>query len=100
MPRHATVALLILGLAPHLPAQAPPTAITGINMVDVVRAEIHSGQTVIIANGLIQSVGPSGHMDIPAGAVRIPGDGRYLMPGLWDMHVHLRGDQKNPPFVV
>jgi hypothetical protein len=62
----------------------------------VVRGEIHSGQTVIIANGLIEADGPSGSVDIPAAAVRIPGDGRYLMPGLWDMHVHLRSDEKAP----
>src|SRR5713226_8898649 len=97
MLRHPVPAfLLIFCLASQLPAQAPRTAITGINVVDVMRGEIHSGQTVIIANGLIEAAGPSGEVDIPAAAVRIPGDGRYLIPGLWDMHVHLRGDQKNP----
>lgn len=95
--RHPVPAFsLIFCLASQLPAQAPRTAITGINVVDVVRGEIHSGQTVIIANGLIEAAGPSGGVDIPAAAVRLPGDGRYLMPGLWDMHVHLRSDQKAP----
>jgi imidazolonepropionase-like amidohydrolase len=83
-------------LSCQLPAQAPPTAITGINVVDVVRGEIHAGQTVVIVNGIIDAIGPSDSVNIPAGAARIPGDGRYLMPGLWDMHVHLRSDQKNP----
>src|SRR5450432_2615055 len=90
------VCLLIFWLASQLVAQAPPTAITGINVVDVVRGEVHSGQTVFIANGRIESVGASDAVSVPAGAVRIPGDGRYLMPGLWDMHVHLRSDQKSP----
>lgn len=97
MPRPPVLAFsLISCLASQLSAQAPRTAITGINVVDVVRGEIHSGQTVIIANGLIEAVGPSGSVDIPAAAVRLAGDGRYLMPGLWDMHVHLRSDQKAP----
>src|SRR5258705_4214741 len=99
MPRHPVPAFsLIFCLASQLPAQAPRTAITGINVVDVVRGEIHSGQTVIIADGLIEAAGPSGSTDIPAAAVRIAGDGRYLMPGLWDMHVHLRSDRKAPLF--
>ena len=96
MPRYALLALFLFCLAPQLPAQTPPVAITGINVVDVVRGEIHYGQTVIIANGIIEAVGPPGQVAIPAAAVRIHGDGRYLLPGLWDMHVHLRGDQKNP----
>src|SRR6266404_2216502 len=98
MPCHPVpVFSLIFCLAFQLPAQAPPVAITGINVVDVVRGEIHSGQTVIIANGRIEAAGgPSDGVDIPAAAVRIPGDGRYLMPGLWDMHVHLRSDRKAP----
>jgi hypothetical protein len=96
MLRHLVCAYcLIFFLACQLPAQAPPAAITGINVVDVLRGEIHAGQTVVIANGLIEAVGPSDSVNIPAGSVRIPGDGRYLMPGLWDMHVHLRSDQKN-----
>ncbi len=97
MPRHPVPAFsLFFCLAWQLPAQAPRTAITGINVVDVVRGETYSGQTVIIANGLIEATGPSGGVDISAAAVRIPGDGRYLMPGLWDMHVHLRSDRQAP----
>ncbi|MBI2679902.1 MAG: hypothetical protein HYX25_02705 [Candidatus Solibacter usitatus] len=96
MLRYLCASCLIFFLACQLPAQAPPAAITGINVVDVVRGEIRAGQTVVIANGIIEAVGPSDSLNIPAGAVRIPGDGRYLMPGLWDMHAHLRSDQKNP----
>src|SRR5260370_5413411 len=97
MPRHPVPAFsLIFWLASQLPAQAPTTAITGTNVVDVVRGEIHSGQTIIIANGRIEAAGPSGGVDIPAAAARIPGDGRYLMPRVCDMHMHLRSEQKAP----
>ena len=65
---------LLFCLTSQLAAQTPRTAITGINVVDVVRGEIHSGQIVIIANGLIEAAGPSGSVDIPAAAVRIPGE--------------------------
>ena len=86
---------LILCLAPRLVSQTPATAITGINVVDVIRGEILYGQTIVIAGDRIQAITPSVNAQIPPGAVRIPGDGLYLMPGLWDMHVHLRSDQKN-----
>ncbi len=87
---------LILCLASSLLSQTPATAIIDINVVDVTRGEIHYGQTVVIVGGRIQAIAPSGNAQIPASALRVPGEGRYLMPGLWDMHVHLRGDLKNP----
>ncbi|HUA18459.1 MAG TPA: amidohydrolase family protein [Bryobacteraceae bacterium] len=87
---------LALCLTSILSSQPSTTAIVDINVVDVVRGEIHYGQTVVITGGRIQAIVPSGNAQIPAGAFRVPGEGRYLMPGLWDMHVHLRSDRKNP----
>src|SRR5277367_1509364 len=87
---------LILCLASSLSSQSSTTAIVDINVVDVTRGEIHYVQTVLITGGRIQAIAPSGNTQIPAGALRVPGEGRYLMPGLWDMHVHLRSDRKNP----
>jgi hypothetical protein len=46
-------------------------------------------QTVVVHAGRIQAVGPSAQVPVPADAVRIDGAGKYLMPGLADMHVHL-----------
>lgn len=45
--------------------------------------------TVIVRGGRIEAVSPSGMVDIPSGAVRIEGRGRWLAPGLVDSHVHL-----------
>ena len=57
------------------------------------RGEIHLRQTVVIAAGRIPWIAPSGNAQIPQGTVlgtvRVAGDGRYLMLGLWDMHVLL-----------
>jgi imidazolonepropionase-like amidohydrolase len=47
-----------------------------------------SDQTVVIRDGIIQRVTPSARARVPDGAVRIDGRGRWLMPGLADMHVH------------
>ncbi len=48
------------------------------------------GQTVVVRNGVVVDVGPSGAVEVPLGARRIEGDGRYLLPALTDFHVHLR----------
>src|SRR5688572_21651604 len=50
-----------------------------------------AGQTVLIRDGIIQQVGPRSRVRIPAGATRIEARGKYLMPGLADMHVHIVG---------
>lgn len=46
-------------------------------------------QTVVIRNGRIESIANVGAASIPRGAVRVDGRGKYLIPGLADMHVHL-----------
>jgi imidazolonepropionase-like amidohydrolase len=86
---------LIVCLPSMLLCQPATTAIVDINVVDVTRGEVHYGQTVVIVGGRIQAIAASGNAQIPSGAHRVPGEGRYLMPGLWDMHVHLRSDRKN-----
>jgi len=45
--------------------------------------------TVVIENGVITAVGPSERVIVPAGATRIDGRGKYLMPGLVNMHAHV-----------
>ena len=45
--------------------------------------------SVLVRNGVIEAVGPSASMDVPSDADVIEGNGRLLMPGLIDMHVHV-----------
>jgi len=88
---------LALCLATRAFAQTPaPLAVVDVNVVDVVKGETRGHQTVLIANGRIAAAGSSAVVGIPAQAIRIPGEGRYLIPGLWDMHIHLRSNQVNP----
>jgi imidazolonepropionase-like amidohydrolase len=48
--------------------------------------------TVLVRDGRIERVGPTAAIEIPAGAILIDGSGRFLIPGLADMHVHLFAD--------
>ena len=45
-------------------------------------------QTVIVVGDRIERVGPSAEVSVPKGTRTIDGRGRFLIPGLWDMHVH------------
>lgn len=65
-------------------------AITGATVIDGTGAPPHQ-TTVIVRDGRIAAVGRN--VPIPAEATRIDGRGKFLIPGLWDMHVHL-GDSE------
>jgi imidazolonepropionase-like amidohydrolase len=70
-------------------AVAPPLAITNVNIVDATGAPIKRGMTVIVQGGRIESIGKNGKVKIPAGARTLDSNGKFLIPGLWDMHVHV-----------
>lgn len=67
----------------------PIIAIERVAVVDVARGEIVTPRTVLIVDGRVTAIGEPGTMEIPPAAVRVEGRGRYVMPGLVDMHVHL-----------
>lgn len=68
----------------------PDLAITGVDVVDVEAGTVLPGRTVTIVAGRITGVHE--RADAAEGAARVlEGAGRWLIPGLWDMHVHIRG---------
>ena len=75
----------------------PTIAIEGVAVVDVVRGETVGPRTVIVADGRIAAISEPDTISIPPRAVRIDGHGRYLMPGLVDMHVHLFNNATHRP---
>lgn len=82
--------------APSPMGRDTPIAITNVDVVDVRSGTLLEDRTVLIVDGRIRSVEPSADPDAP-GAETLPddasvidGSGRYLLPGLWDMHAHLR----------
>lgn len=67
----------------------PSLALVGVDVVDVVEGRLIPRQTVIVSGDRIEAVGKAGRVAVPAGAKRIDARGKTLIPGLWDMHVHL-----------
>ncbi len=77
------------GRTRKLQAQPKTIAFINVNVVPFDRERILAGQTVIVRDGRIAEIGPVDKTKVPAGALQIDGRGKYLMPGLADMHVHL-----------
>jgi imidazolonepropionase-like amidohydrolase len=96
-----SVAIYVAALA--LPAIAAaqsqrPLVLTNITVVDVLSAAPQRPATVLINNGRISGISSDGRLAIPAGAQVIDGAGKYLIPGLADMHNHLgSGLPADPP---
>ena len=67
-------------------------AFTDVNVVPMERDTVLRHQTVLIEHGRIAAIGPATSLHPPSGALVVPGRGRWLMPGLIDMHVHLNRD--------
>jgi imidazolonepropionase-like amidohydrolase len=63
-------------------------AITHATVIDGTGAPAHADWTVVVRGRRIVAAGPSASVTVPAGARRVDGRGRWLIPGLWDMHVH------------
>ena len=64
-------------------------AFTNADLFDAVSGKVIPGSTVIVERDRIIAVGPSASTKVPAGAEVIDATGKTLMPGMWDMHVHL-----------
>jgi len=63
-------------------------AITHVAIVDPAGSASQQDMTVVVDGGRITSVTLSARASVPAQARVIDGSGRFLIPGLWDMHVH------------
>lgn len=83
-----------LALAAPTLAQAPAaTAIVNVCVLPMTAgAGQVCGQTVLVEEGRIARIAPVGAVAVPATATRIEGRGRWLMPGLADMHTHVEND--------
>jgi imidazolonepropionase-like amidohydrolase len=72
-----------------LPCFGSTYLVRDTSIVDVVTGHIITHRSVLIAGGEIKRVGPEHSFHPPGDATVVNGRGKYLMPGLWDMHVHL-----------
>jgi imidazolonepropionase-like amidohydrolase len=63
-------------------------AIEHVTVIAPDTGEARADQTVVVDGGAVRAVGPAAAARVPAGAARIDGRGRFVVPGLVDMHTH------------
>ena len=70
-------------------AGAGHLAITNVTVIDVRAGKPVPKQTVVVRGDRVGAVGPAAGAAVPPGATVIDGTGKFLIPGLWDMHAHV-----------
>ena len=95
------VALLIFILltgcftAKNSQVKSSTVIIKNINVIDVINGRVLPNQDVVIKDKAIYFIGNRFSGIIPSNSTSIDGTGKYLSPGLWDMHFHLCWDKNN-----
>ena len=78
------------------PQKSNSLAIDHVTVIDVTGGPKLADQIVVITADSIVGVAKSGSLEIPKDAQRIDARGKFLIPGLWDMHTHIAGISANP----
>lgn len=84
-----------LGRAVSQRRPTAPVVIVNVNVLPLDRNRVLAGRTVVVEGGIITRIGPARSTPIPAGSATIDGTGKYLMPGLVDLHVHLASNPED-----
>jgi imidazolonepropionase-like amidohydrolase len=76
-------------------AQNAPAAVafTHVNVVPMDSERVLRDQTVLVEQGRIRLLGSASEVTVPAGITTVDGSGKYLMPGLAEMHGHMPGGE-------
>src|SRR6185369_13474832 len=90
-----TLIFTFAALATSVSAQT--VAFTNVNVIPMDRERVLANQTVVVKNGLIVEIGDTKKVKLPKDALRIDSTGKYLIPGLVDMHTHLLSDSDEFP---
>ena len=75
--------------AQTLPLQAKRLAITHVTVIDATGAPARPDTTVVIRSGHILDIGATSEIKLAKDCQIVDGTGKFLIPGLWDSHVHL-----------
>jgi len=69
-------------------AQEPALAFVHVNLIDATGAPVQTDMTVVVQGKEVLQIGKNKNLAVPKDAKVVDGRGKYLIPGLWDMHVH------------
>ncbi len=83
--------LILIATAACMPArvaQQASIAIQNVTVIPMTGSASLTGQTVVLRDGRIAEIGPVAQLRVPVGATLVNGSGKYLIPGLFEMHAH------------
>jgi imidazolonepropionase-like amidohydrolase len=95
--RSSRAALVLAALVVSIPvatgqqAPAPAVALVGVNVIPMDRERVLDGHTLVVRDGVIAALGPAASVKVPEGALVVEARGKYVIPGLAEMHGHLQG---------
>ncbi|MGZ8397629.1 MAG: amidohydrolase family protein [Gemmatimonadales bacterium] len=80
-------------LAPPVQRADSVVAFVDVTVIPMDRERTIPRQTVVVRGGRIMTIGPSSQVKVPAGGLRVDGRGKFLIPGLAEMHAHIPGGE-------
>lgn len=89
--RTILLAIAVFAMAATTVRAQSPIVIRNVTTVDVQTGSLRPAQTVIIEGTRTKTIGEAAQLATPKGARIVDGTGKFLIPGLWDMHVHATG---------
>lgn len=104
--KHFVLSILLLELSgvavPGQDKRSHPLALTGLTVIDATGRAPQTDMTIVISGDRIVSIAKSGTAKLSAETVIEDFSGKFAIPGLWDMHVHLTDvtDTSAPLFVA
>ena len=75
-------------LSPSPGERSATFALAHVSVIDPGTGQVTPDMTVVVRDRVIQTVAPSNALAVPAGSQVVDGSGKFVIPGLWDMHVH------------
>src|SRR5205814_10191149 len=80
--------LLLAPVVPSAADDATTVVFTGVTLVDMEAGKLVPNRAVVVTGPKVTAVVAAEGFRPPDGATVVPAAGKYLIPGLWDMHVH------------
>jgi len=100
MGRCAFLALVALPALLFAESGQRPLVFTHVTVIDATGVAPQPDMAVVITGGRITAVGKTSEIALPDDAQMVDGTGKFLIPGLWDMHVHIVGPSYLPLFLA
>ncbi|HET9399608.1 MAG TPA: amidohydrolase family protein [Candidatus Acidoferrales bacterium] len=87
--RFLLVLVLFVSISARTAAAQQILKINHVTVIDINSGSLKPNATVIISGNRVVEIRPTAPSDGPTDAQNVDGTGKFLIPGLWDMHVHL-----------